>query len=64
MLEEAGFEVRVREETVTDENDDGLVLEQSPDALEDRPKGSLVRIVVGRLGTATPTPTPTATVGP
>jgi eukaryotic-like serine/threonine-protein kinase len=64
MLEEAGFEVRVREETVTDSNDDGLVLEQSPEALEERPKGSRVRIVVGRLGTATPTPSPTATVGP
>jgi serine/threonine-protein kinase len=64
LLEEAGFEVRVREETVTDSNDDGLVLEQSPDALEERPKGSRVRIVVGRLGTETPTPSPTATVGP
>jgi eukaryotic-like serine/threonine-protein kinase len=64
MLEEAGFEVRVREETVTDSADDGLVLEQSPDALEERPEGSRVRIVVGRLGEATPEPTPSATVGP
>jgi beta-lactam-binding protein with PASTA domain/tRNA A-37 threonylcarbamoyl transferase component Bud32 len=64
MLEAAGFEVRVRDETVTVPTDDGIVLDQSPAGLEKRPKGSRVRIVVGRLGTATPTPTPTATVGP
>jgi serine/threonine-protein kinase len=64
MLEDAGFEVRVREQTVTDATQDGVVLEQSPDALEQRPKGSRVRIVVGRLGTATATPTPSATATP
>jgi eukaryotic-like serine/threonine-protein kinase len=64
MLEDAGFEVRVREETVTAPADDGIVLDQSPGGLEKRPKGSRVRIVVGRLGTATPTPTPTPTVAP
>ena len=64
MLEEAGFEVSVRDQTVTDANDDGVVLEQSPEGLEKRPEGSRVRIVVGRLGTATPSPSPTATVGP
>jgi beta-lactam-binding protein with PASTA domain len=64
VLEDAGFEVRVRDETVTEPADDGIVLDQAPAGLEKRPKGSRVRIVVGRLGTATPTPTPTATVGP
>ncbi len=64
MLEDAGFEVAVRDETVTEEADDGIVLEQSPEALEERPEGSRVRIVVGRLGTGTPTPSPTATVEP
>jgi eukaryotic-like serine/threonine-protein kinase len=64
MLEDAGFEVAVREETVTEEADDGIVLEQSPEGLEERPEGSRVRIVVGRLGTGTPTPSPTATVVP
>jgi beta-lactam-binding protein with PASTA domain/tRNA A-37 threonylcarbamoyl transferase component Bud32 len=61
MLEGAGFEVRVRDQTVTDETQDGVVLDQSPQGLEKRPKGSRVRIVVGQLGTATPTPTPTPT---
>jgi serine/threonine-protein kinase len=60
-LEDAGFEVGVRDQAVTDPADEGVVLEQSPEALEQRPKGSRVRIVVGRLGTATATPTPSAT---
>ena len=64
MLEEAGFEVRVRDQTVTDPAQDGLVLEQSPQGLEERPKGSPVRIVVGRLGEPTATPTPSPTVVP
>ena len=42
------------------------MLEQSPEGDEERPKGSRVTIIVGRLGTATatPTPTPTATTVP
>ena len=64
MLEEAGFEVRVRDQTVTDSAQDGLVLEQSPQGLEKRPKGSPVRIVVGRLGEPTATATPSPTVVP
>jgi beta-lactam-binding protein with PASTA domain/tRNA A-37 threonylcarbamoyl transferase component Bud32 len=64
MLEAAGFEVRVRDQTVTDANEEGVVLEQSPEGLEKRPKGSRVRIVVGRLAAATPTPTPSPTVAP
>ena len=61
-LEDAGFEVRVREQMVTDEAEDGVVLDQSPAPDEERRQGSRVTIVVGRLeAAATPTPTPTAT---
>jgi eukaryotic-like serine/threonine-protein kinase len=61
-LEEAGFEVRVREQAVTDEAEDGVVLDQSPAPDEERRQGSRVTIVVGRLdAAATPTPTATAT---
>ncbi len=61
-LEDAGFEVRVSEQTVTDPAQDGVVLDQSPAADEERRQGSRVTIVVGRLeAAATPTPTPTAT---
>ena len=61
-LEDAGFEVRVREQTVTDTAQDGVVLDQSPAPDEERRQGSRVTIVVGRLdAAATPTPTPTAT---
>jgi beta-lactam-binding protein with PASTA domain/predicted Ser/Thr protein kinase len=58
-LEAAGFEVRVSEQTVTDQADDGIVQDQAPDAGEQRSEGSTVRITVGRLEEATPTPTPT-----
>jgi beta-lactam-binding protein with PASTA domain/predicted Ser/Thr protein kinase len=60
-LEDAGFTVRVRDRATTNPEEDGVVLEQSPQGDEDRPKGSRVTIIVGRLGTATPTPTPTPT---
>ena len=61
-LEDAGFEVRVREQAVTDTAQDGVVLDQSPAPDEERRQGSRVTIVVGRLdAAATPTPTPTAT---
>jgi eukaryotic-like serine/threonine-protein kinase len=71
-LENAGFEVRVRDEAVTDEAEDGMVLDQDPAADEPRPPGSRVTIVVGRFEaepaepTTEPTtePEPTATVGP
>jgi serine/threonine-protein kinase len=59
ILEDAGFEVRVRERTVTNDDDDGIVLEQRPPDGEERAKGSRVTIIVGRVGTATPTPSPT-----
>jgi serine/threonine-protein kinase len=65
-LEAAGFKVRVREQTVTDPAQVGVVLSQTPDADEERAKGSRVTIVVGAAATATPSPSasPTATVTP
>jgi eukaryotic-like serine/threonine-protein kinase len=65
-LEDAGFEVRVRQRTVTTDDDVGIVLEQRPEAGEERAQGSRVTIIVGELATATPTPTatPTATAVP
>jgi len=58
-LEDAGFEVRVVEEDVTDPEQDGIVIEQNPPADEERRQGSRVTIVVGRVAEATPTPSPT-----
>jgi serine/threonine-protein kinase len=58
-LEDAGFEVRVQEQEVTDPAQDGVVLEQTPPADEERRQGSRVTIVVGRLAEETPTPPPT-----
>jgi eukaryotic-like serine/threonine-protein kinase len=58
-LEDAGFVVRVRDEAVTDATQDGIVLEQSPAADEERRQGSTVTIVVGRVAESTPTPSPT-----
>jgi serine/threonine-protein kinase len=64
-LEDAGFEVRVREQAVIDQAQDGVVLDQSPGAGEERREGSRVTIVVGRLEAApSPTPTPTPTPSP
>jgi eukaryotic-like serine/threonine-protein kinase len=65
-IEDAGFEVRLREQAVTDPDQDGVVLDQDPPAGESRPRGSRVRIVVGRAAepTATATPSPTATTVP
>jgi serine/threonine-protein kinase len=60
-LEDAGFEVRVRDEAITDPADEGIVLEQEPAAGEERRQGSRVTIVVGRVTpepTTTPSPTP------
>jgi beta-lactam-binding protein with PASTA domain len=59
-LEDAGFEVRVRDQAVTDPTQEGVVLDQTPAAEEERRQGSRVTIVVGRLAEATPTPSPTA----
>jgi len=62
LLEDAGFEVRVRQRTVTTDDDVGIVLEQRPPEGEERAKGSTVTIIVGQL--ATPSPTATATPSP
>jgi serine/threonine-protein kinase len=59
-LEDAGFEVRVRDQAITDPADEGMVLDQSPAAGEERRQGSRVTIIVGRAApeaTATPSPT-------
>jgi beta-lactam-binding protein with PASTA domain/predicted Ser/Thr protein kinase len=58
-LEDAGFEVLVRDRPVTTPDEEGVVLDQAPDAGEERPEGSRVRIAVGRLEEATPAPTDT-----
>jgi len=65
-LKDAGFEVRVREETVDTIDQDGVVISQDPVDGEKRPEGSRVTIVVGKFEpplnpepTATPTETPT-----
>ena len=65
-LKDAGFEVRVREETVDTLDQDGIVISQQPADGEQRPKGSRVTIVVGKFEpplnpepTATPGETPT-----
>ena len=65
-LKDAGFEVRVREETVDTLDKDGTVTSQNPDGGEQVRKGSRVTIVVGKFEpplnpepTATPGETPT-----
>jgi eukaryotic-like serine/threonine-protein kinase len=59
-LEDAGFEVRVRDQPATSPDQEGVVLDQAPDPGEERPEGSTIRIAVGRLeATATPSPTTT-----
>jgi eukaryotic-like serine/threonine-protein kinase len=65
-LDDAGFEVRVREQDTTDAEEDGVVLDQNPSGGEERPEGTRVTIVVGRLVEPEPTPTatPTPTVEP
>jgi serine/threonine-protein kinase len=61
-LHAAGFKVNEREQPVTDPAQDGVVIEQSPEAGGTAPKGTRVTIVIGKLSTAaTPTPSPTPT---
>ena len=59
-LKDAGFEVRVREETVDTIDQDGTVISQDPADGEERPKGSRVTIVVGKFEPPL-NPEPTAT---
>jgi eukaryotic-like serine/threonine-protein kinase len=65
-LDDAGFQVRVRDQDTSDPEEDGVVLDQNPPGGEERPAGTRVTLVVGRLvepeSTPTPTPTPTPTV--
>ena len=63
-LEDAGFQVRVSDQTVDDPAEDGVVQDQAPGPGEERAEGSTVRITVGRLEEATPTATATATPEP
>jgi serine/threonine-protein kinase len=61
-LHAAGFKVDERERPVTDPAQDGVVVDQNPQAGGSAPKGSKVTIVVGKLSTKpTPTPTPSPT---
>jgi eukaryotic-like serine/threonine-protein kinase len=59
QLEDAGFQVSVRDQSVTEQEEDGVVQDQAPDPGEERPPGSTIRIAVGRLEEATPTATAT-----
>src|SRR5215217_9138473 len=64
QLEDAGFEVRVREETVDTLDQDGIVIDQDPPGGDKLKKGSRVTIVVGRFEPPlNPEPTPTPTPG-
>ncbi len=66
-LRDAGFEVRVREETVDTIDQDGIVIDQDPAGGEKLKKGSRVTIVVGKFEpplNPEPTPTPEATTTP
>jgi beta-lactam-binding protein with PASTA domain/predicted Ser/Thr protein kinase len=64
-LQQAGFEVRVRDVDTSDPTQDGLVVDQNPAAGEQRKRGSTVTIQVGRIAASpTPSPTPTATLTP
>ena len=65
-LRDAGFEVRVREETVDTLDQDGIVISQNPAGGDQLRKGSRVTIVVGKFEpplnpepTASPEPTTT-----
>jgi len=65
QLEDAGFEVRVRDAATANEDEDGVVLRQNPGEGAERRRGSTVTIRVGRLeAEETPTPTPSPTPAP
>jgi serine/threonine-protein kinase len=49
---------------VTDPNQVGRVIDQSPDPGEQRPRGSQVTITVGRAAAPSPTPSPSPTPMP
>jgi eukaryotic-like serine/threonine-protein kinase len=60
-LHGAGFRVRERKQTVTDPAQNGVVIQQDPEAGGTAKKGSVVTIVVGKIA---PTPTPTPSPAP
>jgi serine/threonine-protein kinase len=68
-LRDAGFEVRVRSETVDTLDQDGVVIDQDPGGGEQLRQGSRVTIVVGKFDPPldpepSPAPEPTATPEP
>ena len=60
-LQNAGFQVIVREVTSLDPNNAGRVIAQSPSADSKAPKGSIVTISVGKLGASSTTTTTSTT---
>jgi serine/threonine-protein kinase len=48
-LSAAGFRVQTKEKATTDQTEDGRVLQQRPPGGSERPRGSTVTIIVGRL---------------
>jgi serine/threonine-protein kinase len=68
QLQNAGFVVHQRDHTVSDQNQDGVVIKEHPDAGAKLKKGSTVTIVVGQFSppqtTPTTTTTPTTPTGP
>jgi serine/threonine-protein kinase len=58
-LEAAGFVVKVTSQDVDKKSEDGVVLDQSPNANTTQPAGTTVTIVVGRFnGGPSPSPSP------
>ena len=49
ILNNAGFRVSKRNQTVVRESENGIVLEQSPEGGREAERGATVTIVVGRL---------------
>ena len=49
QLDDAGFEVRIVEQSTSDPSEDGVVLTERPTP-GSAPKGSVVTLTVGRLG--------------
>jgi eukaryotic-like serine/threonine-protein kinase len=67
QLKDAGFEVRVREQTVDTLDQDGIVIDQDPPGGDKLKKGSRVTIVVGSFEpplNPEPTPTPGSSATP
>jgi serine/threonine-protein kinase len=62
-LRDAGFRVQVREQPVESESDDGLVVDQRPNAGTDLQEGRTVVIFVGRFTEPTPKDEPPAEPG-